>query len=168
MVKWKKQTLRILRFQQWQKVNEGPLDDPIYLPSDASNIRLCAKTCVTSPAKKGGMLPYPWLPFHAFYQWFATKIGSSQISDIQSLLGGNGTNPSEYIGIASQENSWKPLEQLAPESHDGCKRFAGFLFGFRVLPRKLTRPMKNSGWKTTFPFEMASLFRGTFVRFLGV
>ena len=53
VVEWKKKTLPILKFQQWQKVNECHLDDPIYLPSGPSNIRF---VCVKSPARKGGML----------------------------------------------------------------------------------------------------------------
>ncbi len=43
VVKWKKKTLQILQFQQWQKVNECHLDDPIYLPSGASYIRCACK-----------------------------------------------------------------------------------------------------------------------------
>ena len=91
----------------------------------------------------------------------------SNVTYIQSLPGGNRINPSEYIGIASQEYFLHPRSlTLAPESHDGWKRFA-FPFGFRALPRKLTCPREIVVGRLLALFKWP-LFSGTLIRFLGV
>ena len=145
VVEWKKKTLPILKFQQWQKVNECRWDgsQSTYQAALVTSV-LCAKTCVKSPAKKGGCFPamvtFPCL----------LSVIRNTHRKISNYL-----HPVTPCGKVHR-SQWiyrhclpRKFLQLAPESQDAWKRFT-FPFWVSGTPGKLTCPLKTSGWKTTF------------------